>query len=173
VSNDPDSPQKAEKSLEPCLTWAQKEIPEEQHSQTPFYLGATTNPRQPNLTRSTLSDGLLAALKSSPFDFQGAQILSSPDKEAFDWVAVNYVLENFFKYDWQGQLVPSRKGLAGVLSMRRTSAQLTYKVGENQVPKEGVRLQLYGQTHNVHTYHSPCHGTAQLRNRLLSVLIHV
>ncbi|NXT81196.1 ENTP2 diphosphohydrolase, partial [Zapornia atra] len=171
VSNVPDSPQKAEKSLEPCLTWAQKEIPEEQHSQTPLYLGATTNLRQPDLTRSALSDGLLAALKSSPFNFQGAQILPSPDKEAFDWVAVNYVLENFFKYDWKGQLVPSGKGLAGVLSMRRTSAELTYKVGENQVQKEEVRLQLYGQTHHVHTHRSPCHGTAQLRNRLLSVLI--
>ena len=54
-----------------------------------------------SLTHPILSDGLLAALtvalKSSPFDFQGAQILSSPDKEAFNWVAVNYVLENFFK----------------------------------------------------------------------------
>lgn len=40
---------------------------------------------------------LTVALKSSPFDFQGEKILSSPDKEAFDWVAVNYVLENFFK----------------------------------------------------------------------------
>lgn len=40
---------------------------------------------------------LTVALKSSPFDFQAAKILSNPDKEAFDWVAVNYVLENFFK----------------------------------------------------------------------------
>jgi len=50
-----------------------------------------------SLTHPTLFDGLLAALKSSPFDFQGAQILSSADEEAFNWVAVNYVLENFFK----------------------------------------------------------------------------
>lgn len=54
-----------------------------------------------SLTHPTLTDRLLAALtvalKSSPFDFQGAQILSSRQKEAFNWVAVNYVLENFFK----------------------------------------------------------------------------
>lgn len=50
-----------------------------------------------SLTHPILSDGLLVALKSSPFKFQGAQILSSPEKEAFNWVAVNYVLENFFK----------------------------------------------------------------------------
>ncbi|KFO03460.1 Ectonucleoside triphosphate diphosphohydrolase 2, partial [Balearica regulorum gibbericeps] len=172
ISSYSDSPQKVGKSLETCLTWAQKEIPAEQHSQTPLYLGATTSVRQPNLTHPTLSDDLLAALKSSPFDFQGARILSNPEKEAFNWVAVNYVLENFFKYDWRGQLVPPEKGLAGVLSVGGTAAQLTSKVEEgNQAPKEGVRLQLYGQTHNVYTHHCPCHGTDQLRNRLLSMLI--
>ncbi|NXB75129.1 ENTP2 diphosphohydrolase, partial [Donacobius atricapilla] len=176
VSSYSDSPQKAGKSLEPCLNWAQNEIPAEQHSQTPLYLGATTSMRQLNLSYPTLSDSLLAALtgtlKSSPFSFQGAQILSSPEEEAFSWVAVNYVLENFFKYDWQGQLVPSRKRMAGVLSVGGTSAQLTSELEEEkQAPKEGVRLQLYGQTHRVHTRQCLCHGTEQLRSRLLSVLI--
>ncbi|NXE80122.1 ENTP2 diphosphohydrolase, partial [Cochlearius cochlearius] len=175
VSNYSGSPQKVGKSLEPCLNWAQKEIPAEQHSQTPLYLGATTSTRQLNVTHPTLSDGLLAALtvalQSSPFDFQGAQILSSPKKEAFNWVAVNYVLENFFKYDWRGQLVPSGRGMAGVLSLGENSAQITSKVEGNQALKEGVRLQLYGQTHNVYTHHCPCHGTDQLRSRLLSMLI--
>ncbi|XP_009091765.3 ectonucleoside triphosphate diphosphohydrolase 2-like isoform X1 [Serinus canaria] len=176
VSSYSDSPQKAGKSLEACLNWAQKEIPAEQHSQTPLYLGATASMRQMNLTHPILSDSLLAALtgtlKSSPFSFQGAQILSSPEEEAFNWVAVNYVLENFFKYDWQGQLVPSRKGMAGVLSVGRTSAQLTSELEkEKQAPEEGVRLQLYGKTHRVHTHQCPCHGMEQLRSRLLSVLI--
>ncbi|KFP13890.1 Ectonucleoside triphosphate diphosphohydrolase 2, partial [Egretta garzetta] len=175
VSNYSGSPQKIGKSLEPCLNWAQKLIPAEQHSQTPLYLGATASTRQLNLTHPTLSDDLLAALtvalQSSPFDFQGAQILSSPKKEAFNWVAVNYVLENFFKYDWQGQLVPPRKGMEGVLSLGETSAQLTSKVEGNQALKERVRLQLYGQTHNVYTHHCPCHGMDQLRSRLLSMLI--
>ncbi|XP_074017287.1 ectonucleoside triphosphate diphosphohydrolase 2-like [Numenius arquata] len=175
ISNYSESPQKVGKSLKQCLNWAQKEIPAEQHSQTPLYVGATASTGQLNLTRPTLADGFLAALtvalKSSPFNFQGAHILSSPDKEAFNWVAVNYVLENFFKYDWRGQLVPSGKGMAGVLSVGRTSAWLTSKVEEgNQAPK-GVRLQLYGQTHDVHTRHCPCHGTDQLRSSLLSTLI--
>ncbi|NXE94890.1 ENTP2 diphosphohydrolase, partial [Menura novaehollandiae] len=176
VSSYSDSPQKVGKSVEPCLNWAQNKIPAEQHSQTPLYLGATASMRQLNLTHPILSDGLLAALtatlKSSPFHFQGAQILPSPDEEAFNWVAVNYVLENFFKYDWRGQLVPSGTGMAGVLSVGRTSTQLTSKLEEeNQAPEEGVRLQLYGQTHHVYTRQCPCHGTEQLRRRLLSVLI--
>ncbi|NXX95357.1 ENTP2 diphosphohydrolase, partial [Centropus bengalensis] len=176
VSNSSDSPQEVGKSLAPCLNWAQKEIPAEQHSQTPLYLGTTTSTKQLNITHPTLSASLLAtltvALKSSPFDFQGAHILSGPEKEAFNWVAVNYVLQNFFKYDWRGQLVPSGKGMAGVLSVQGTSTQLTSKgQEENQVLKEGVRLQLYGQTHSLYTHHCPCHGTEQLRRRLLSTLI--
>ncbi|KAM9370767.1 ectonucleoside triphosphate diphosphohydrolase 2-like [Phaethornis superciliosus] len=178
VSNYSDSPQKVGKSLEPCLNWAQKEIPAEQHSQTPLYLGATSSTRQLNLTQPTLPDGLPAALsvalKSSPFNFQGAQILSSPKKDAFNWVAVNYVLENFFKHDWRGQLVPSGKGMAGILAVGGTSAQLTAKMEEEdpkQAPTEGVRLELYGQSHHISTQHCPCHGTHQLRSRLLSRLI--
>ncbi|XP_062446845.1 ectonucleoside triphosphate diphosphohydrolase 2-like isoform X1 [Rhea pennata] len=176
VSNYSDSPQKVGKSLEPCLHWAQREIPAEQHSQTPLYLGATASMRQLNLTHPTLSDALLAALtvalRSSPFDFQGVQILSSLDEEAFNWVTVNYILENFIKYDWRGQLVHSRKETAGVLSFSGTSAQLTSMMEEkNQVPKGGVMLQLYGQTYTVYTHQCPCHGTDQLRSRLLSMLI--
>ncbi|NXL25071.1 ENTP2 diphosphohydrolase, partial [Setophaga kirtlandii] len=176
ISSYSDSPQKAGKSLEPCLNWAQNEIPAEQHSQTPLYLGATASMRQLNLTHPILCDSLLAALtdtlKSSPFNFQGAQILSSPEEEAFNWVAVNYVLENFFKYDWQGQLVPSRKGMAGVLAVGRTSAQLTSELEEEQQgPEEAVRLQLYGQTHRVHTQQCPCHGTEQLHSSLVAVLL--
>ncbi|NXU59813.1 ENTP2 diphosphohydrolase, partial [Turnix velox] len=176
ISNYSYSAQEARKNLEQCLNRAQEEIPAEQHSQTPLYLGATATMRDLNLTdlapTDRLPEALTVALKSSPFDFQGAQILSSPDKEAFNWVAVNYVLKNFFKYDWRGQLVPSRKGMAGVLSLGRTSAQLTSKVEDaNQAPRERVRLELYGQTHNVYTHHCPCHSVDQLRSRLLSALI--
>ncbi|NWY29011.1 ENTP2 diphosphohydrolase, partial [Pheucticus melanocephalus] len=178
VSSYSDSPQKAGKSLEPCLNWAQNEIPAEQHSQTPLYLGATGSMRQLNLTHPMLSASLLAALtgtlKSSPFNFQGAQILSSPEEEAFNWVAVNYILENFFKYDWQGHMVPSRKGMAGVLAVGRTSAQLTSELEEEQqAPEEAVRLQLYGHTRRVHTQQCPCHGTKQLRSSLVTLLLQV
>ena len=70
-------------------------------------------------------------------------------------------------------MVPSKNGMAEVLSIGGTSTQLTSKVEGNQIPKEGVRLQLYGQTHTVYTHHCPCHGTDQLRSRLLSMLIQV
>lgn len=70
--------------------------------------------------------------------------------------------------------MPSRNGIAGVLSIGGTSTELTSTVEErNQITKEGVRLQLYGQTHTVYTHHCPCHGTEQLRSRLLSMLMQV
>ncbi|XP_019331509.2 ectonucleoside triphosphate diphosphohydrolase 2 isoform X3 [Alligator mississippiensis] len=94
-------PQEAGNSLKACLKQAMEAIPEQQHSQTPVYLGATASMRLLNLTNPVLSDALLAAvtstLKSYPFDFQGVKILSSQKEGVFLWAAVNYLLENFIK----------------------------------------------------------------------------
>lgn len=36
-------------------------------------------------------------LKSYPFHFKGATILSGQEEGAFGWITVNYLLENFIK----------------------------------------------------------------------------
>lgn len=36
-------------------------------------------------------------LKSYPFDFRGAKILSGEEEGVFGWVTANYLLENFIK----------------------------------------------------------------------------
>lgn len=43
--------------------------------------------------------------------------MSSPDEEAFNWVAVNYVLENFFKVkDFQRrQVIPNTSWLGNIM----------------------------------------------------------
>lgn len=38
-----------------------------------------------------------AKLKSYPFNFRGATILSGQEEGAYGWVTVNYLLENFIK----------------------------------------------------------------------------
>lgn len=47
------------------------------------------------------SDAVLSAvaatLKSYPFDFRGAKILSGEEEGVFGWVTANYLLENFIK----------------------------------------------------------------------------
>ncbi|XP_019331508.2 ectonucleoside triphosphate diphosphohydrolase 2 isoform X2 [Alligator mississippiensis] len=134
-------PQEAGNSLKACLKQAMEAIPEQQHSQTPVYLGATASMRLLNLTNPVLSDALLAAvtstLKSYPFDFQGVKILSSQKEGVFLWAAVNYLLENFIKYAWTGHWIHSRKGTVGVMTLRRDSLQMTFMLkGESQDPEK-------------------------------------
>lgn len=40
---------------------------------------------------------MAARLKSYPFDFRGAKILSGEEEGVFGWVTANYLLENFIK----------------------------------------------------------------------------
>ncbi|XP_043354458.1 ectonucleoside triphosphate diphosphohydrolase 2-like [Dermochelys coriacea] len=172
ISNYSGSPEEAGNSLKPCLNQALKEIPEEQHDQTPIYLGATADMRLLSLTSLTVSDTLLAAvtstLKSYPFDFQGAEILSSQNEGVFGWVTVNYLLENFIKYGWIGRWSLSRRGTVGVMTIGRASTQITFKIKERSTdPENEVTLWLYGQAHRVYTHHFLCYGTDQLRKRLL------
>ncbi|XP_053863910.1 ectonucleoside triphosphate diphosphohydrolase 2-like [Malaclemys terrapin pileata] len=166
------SPGEAGNSLKLCLGQAMKEIPKEQHDQTPIYLGATAGMRLLNLTSPTVSDTLLAAvtatLKSYPFDFRGAEILSSQNEGVFGWVTVNYLLENFIKYGWIGRWSRSRKGTVGVMTIGEAPTRLTFKIKERSTdPENEVTLRLYGQEHRVYTHHFPCSGTDQLRQRLL------
>uniref|UniRef100_A0A8C0QRX5 Ectonucleoside triphosphate diphosphohydrolase 2 n=1 Tax=Chelonoidis abingdonii TaxID=106734 RepID=A0A8C0QRX5_CHEAB len=176
ISNYSGSPGEAGNSLKPCLGQAMKEIPEEQHDQTPIYLGATAGMKL--LTGPTMSDTLLAAitatLKSYPFDFQGAEILSSQNEGVFGWVTVNYLLENFIKYGWIGRWSRSRKGTVGVMTIGKASTQITFKIKERSTdPKNEVTLWLYGQEHRVCTHRFLCYGTDQLRKRLLLKTIQV
>ncbi|XP_019366010.1 PREDICTED: ectonucleoside triphosphate diphosphohydrolase 2-like isoform X2 [Gavialis gangeticus] len=172
ISNYSTYPEEAGNSLKACLKQAMEAIPEQQHSQTPVYLGATASMRLLNLTNPALSDGLLAAvtsmLKSYPFDFRGVKILSSQKEGVFLWAAVNYLLENFIKYAWTGHWIHSRKGTVGVMTLRRDSLQITFMLkGESQDPEKEVMLQLYGHTYKVNTHTFLCYGRDQVLKRLL------
>ncbi|XP_075761476.1 ectonucleoside triphosphate diphosphohydrolase 2-like isoform X4 [Pelodiscus sinensis] len=91
------SPEQAGSSLKPCLSQAMKEIPTQQHGQTPVYLGATDSTRLSPAVSDALLAAVSSALKLFPFDFRGAEILSLPQQAVFGWVTVNYLLENFIK----------------------------------------------------------------------------
>uniref|UniRef100_A0A7M4FYV1 Ectonucleoside triphosphate diphosphohydrolase 2-like n=1 Tax=Crocodylus porosus TaxID=8502 RepID=A0A7M4FYV1_CROPO len=171
ISNYSTCPQEAGNSLKACLKQAMEAIPEQQHSQTPVYLGATASMRLLNLTNPALSDALLAAvtsmLKSYPFDFRGVKILSSQKEGVFLWAAVNYLLENFIKYAWTGHWIQSRKGTVGVMTLRRDFLQMTFTLkGESQDPEKEVMLQLYGHTYKVNTHSFLCYGRDQVLKRL-------
>ncbi|XP_035496631.1 ectonucleoside triphosphate diphosphohydrolase 2 isoform X2 [Scophthalmus maximus] len=91
----------AAESLKACLDQAVKDIPKSRHRQTPLYLGATAGMRLLKINNATETDRILKEvenkLRSYPFEFKEAVILSGQQEGAYGWVTVNYLHENFAK----------------------------------------------------------------------------
>ncbi|XP_029467060.1 ectonucleoside triphosphate diphosphohydrolase 2 isoform X2 [Rhinatrema bivittatum] len=169
-------PPDAGKSLEECLKQAQKDVPAERHSVTPIYLGATAGMRLLNMENSATSDAVLEAvsstLKTYPFDFRGAKILSGQDEGVFGWVTANYLLENFIKYGWIGRWIHPRKQTVGAMDLGGASTQITFETQEKiENPEDEMKLRLYGQTYIVYTHSFLCYGRDQVLKRLFAKVI--
>ncbi|XP_030062883.1 ectonucleoside triphosphate diphosphohydrolase 2 [Microcaecilia unicolor] len=170
------NPPEAGKSLVECLNQAQKHVPEERHSITPIYLGATAGMRLLKEENATSSNAVLesvsSTLKSYPFDFRGANILSGQEEGLFGWVTANYLLENFVKYGWIGRWIRPRKQTIGAMDLGGASTQITFETTENiENPDDQLVLRLYGQTYKVYTHSFLCYGRDQMLIRLLSKVI--
>ncbi|XP_072285916.1 ectonucleoside triphosphate diphosphohydrolase 2 [Pyxicephalus adspersus] len=170
------NPPEAGKSLEKCLNQAVQDVPASRHAITPLYLGATAGMRLLNLTNSIASDAVLeavsATMKSYPFDFRGANILSGQDEGVFGWVTANYLLENFIKYSWIGQWFQPRKGTLGAMDLGGASTQITFETPDKiDRPENEVNLRLYGQSYRVYTHSFLCYGRDQVLKRVLSKVI--
>ncbi|XP_059829127.1 ectonucleoside triphosphate diphosphohydrolase 3 isoform X2 [Hypanus sabinus] len=95
------NPAKAASSLEQCLNKTIEEIPAEKHNATPLYFGASAGMRLLRTQNSSASTMILSAienyLRSSPFDFKGAQIISGKEEGAYGWISANYLLETYLE----------------------------------------------------------------------------
>ncbi|XP_075690871.1 ectonucleoside triphosphate diphosphohydrolase 2 [Rhinoderma darwinii] len=170
------NPPEAGKSLESCLRQAVNEIPSSRHSITPLYLGATAGMRLLNWTDPSSSDGVLEAvsrtLKSYPFEFRGAKILSGQDEGVFGWVTANYLMENFIKYSWMGRWFQPRKGTLGAMDLGGASTQITFETSDKIDNKESeMNLRLYGQSYRVYTHSFLCYGRDQVLKRVQSKVL--
>ncbi|KAM4696762.1 ectonucleoside triphosphate diphosphohydrolase 2 [Rhinophrynus dorsalis] len=167
------NPPDAGKSLEACLNHAVKEVPFSRHSITPLYLGATAGMRLLNWTNEAASDKVLSevstTLKSYPFNFRGAKILSGQDEGVFGWVTANYLLENFIKYSWIGQWFQPRRGTLGAMDLGGASTQITFETKDQiEDPQNEVTLRLYGQSYRVYTHSFLCYGRDQVLKKVFS-----
>ncbi|KAG9464978.1 hypothetical protein GDO78_019127 [Eleutherodactylus coqui] len=166
----------AGKSLETCLQQAVDDIPPSRHSTTPLYLGATAGMRLLNWTNPSASDRVFESvsntMKSYPFDFRGARILSGQDEGVFGWVTANYLMENFIKYSWIGHWFQPRKGTLGAMDLGGASTQITFETSDKIDNLENeVNLQLYGQSYRVYTHSFLCYGRDQVLKRVLSKVL--
>ncbi|KAE8291627.1 Ectonucleoside triphosphate diphosphohydrolase 2 [Larimichthys crocea] len=168
----------AAKSLETCLEQALKDIPKFRHHQTPLYLGATAGMRLLNIINATESKRILKEvenkLRSYPFKFKNASILSGQEEGAYGWVTVNYLLENFAKYGFVGRWLNPGRETIGALDLGGASTQITFETSEKVEDKDNeMKLNLYGKTYRLYTQSFLCYGQDQVLKKLLAHLIKI
>ncbi|XP_067294975.1 ectonucleoside triphosphate diphosphohydrolase 2-like isoform X2 [Pseudorasbora parva] len=166
----------AARSLEECMEKAVQEIPQSRHKLTPVYLGATAGMRLLNMTKPKESDEVLKEvgdkLRTYPFSFKGATILSGQEEGAYGWVTVNYLLEKYIKYGFVGQWLSPGRDTVGALDLGGASTQITFVTKQTVENKDNLmKLRLYGQDYQIYTQSFLCYGRDQVLLRLLAHLI--
>ncbi|KTG31640.1 hypothetical protein cypCar_00034898 [Cyprinus carpio] len=163
-------------SLEECMEQAMQEIPKSRHKLTPLYLGATAGMRLLNISKPKESDEVLKEvgdkLKTYPFSFKGATILSGQEEGAYGWVTVNYLLENYIKYGFVGQWLSPGRDTVGALDFGGASTQITFETKQMVENKDNLmKLRLYGRDYQIYTQSFLCYGRDQVLLRLLALLM--
>ncbi|XP_060624162.2 ectonucleoside triphosphate diphosphohydrolase 1 [Anolis sagrei] len=164
-------------SLKHCMDKAKEIVPQRKHRDTPVYLGATAGMRLLRMENaSTAKDvlsGVEATLRSYPFNFRGARILSGEEEGAYGWITLNYLLGNFKESIWPNFLprLFVRPGTIGALDLGGASTQITFVPHQNGIESSQYMLNfhLYGKTYSVYTHSFLCYGKDQaLRLKILN-----
>nr|XP_056706113.1 ectonucleoside triphosphate diphosphohydrolase 1 [Euleptes europaea] len=167
---------KAGMSLKECMDKAKAVIPAGKHQETPVYLGATAGMRllrkQNKDAAETVLSEVAATLRSYPFNFQGARILSGGEEGAYGWITVNYLLGNFKESVWPRFLprIFFSQGTTGALDLGGASTQITFVPDQEKLESQGdvVDFYLYGKNYTLYTHSFLCYGKDQaLRQKLV------
>ncbi|XP_016360268.1 ectonucleoside triphosphate diphosphohydrolase 1-like isoform X1 [Sinocyclocheilus anshuiensis] len=150
------NPQGAGASLQLCMEEAKQKIPAHRHPETPVYLGATAGMRLLRMENEEASDKVLDSvahsLKSYPFSYQGARIISGQEEGAFGWITVNYLSKNLRK--------PT--GTLGALDLGGASTQITFVPQQNiESYDNSIDFRLYGNDYHLYTHSFLCYGQDQ------------
>ncbi|XP_063071558.1 ectonucleoside triphosphate diphosphohydrolase 8 [Engraulis encrasicolus] len=179
ISSYKNDPPAAGRSLQECLDIAKAVIPTRKQRGVPVYLGATAGMRLLRLQDKSSTDQIMKevskTIKSYPFDFRGAQILSGMEEGAYGWVTINYLLEGFIKYTFDGEWVTPKGGrILGALDLGGASTQIAFTPKEPVTqPNSEESLQLYGHKYGVYTHSYLCYGKDQAMRQLQAYLVAV
>uniref|UniRef100_A0A8C1Z7Z4 Ectonucleoside triphosphate diphosphohydrolase 2b n=1 Tax=Cyprinus carpio TaxID=7962 RepID=A0A8C1Z7Z4_CYPCA len=111
-------------------------------------------------------------IKSFPFNFRGAVILSGQEEGVYSWVTVNYLLENFIKYGYVGRWLNSGRKTVGALDLGGASTQITFETPETVENKlNSMTMRLYGQEYSLYTHSYLCYGKEKALRQILAYLV--
>ncbi|XP_036815750.1 ectonucleoside triphosphate diphosphohydrolase 1 isoform X1 [Oncorhynchus mykiss] len=151
-------PGQAGASLKSCMKEAESLIPLSRHHETPLYLGATAGMRLLRMENQSLSDQVLwsveEVLRSSPFSYQGARIITGQEEGAFGWVTVNYLSDR----------LKQGSGTTGALDLGGASTQISFVANQDvaeESAENAVTFRLYGNDYFLYTHSFLCYGKDQ------------
>ncbi|KAJ8285616.1 hypothetical protein GJAV_G00028900 [Gymnothorax javanicus] len=172
ISSYANDPPAAGQSLAACLDDAKAAIPTGQERDTPVYLGATAGMRLLRLQDAARADEVMKAvakkIREYPFNFQGARILLGTEEGAYGWITINYLLEGFIKYSFEGKWLKPKEGeIVGALDMGGSSTQITFRpTNPVKDPSQAVQLRLYGMDYSIYSHSYLCYGKEQAMTQL-------
>ncbi|XP_072523971.1 ectonucleoside triphosphate diphosphohydrolase 1 isoform X2 [Salminus brasiliensis] len=157
ISSYSDDPKKAGDSLKDCMDEAKRKIPTHRHHETPLYLGATAGMRLLEMKNEAASEKVLISvedfLRTYPFSYQGARIITGQEEGAFGWITVNYLKENLRK----------ASDTLGALDLGGASTQITFVSGQMlESPGNSIDFRLYGHDYHLYTHSFLCYGKDQV-----------
>lgn len=177
ISSYSSDPPRAGQSLRSCLDTAAAAIPSERQRESPVYLGATAGMRLLEMQSPVETEQVLAevrnTIRSYPFDFRGARIISGAEEGAYGWITINYLLSSFIKFSYEGKWKHPKNGnLLGALDLGGASTQITFAPKEQIKDKQSeASFRLYGYEHTVYTHSFLCYGKEQFMNKILAKLV--
>ncbi|XP_067868083.1 ectonucleoside triphosphate diphosphohydrolase 8 [Heterodontus francisci] len=177
ISSFADDPPKAGESLRPCLDKVLTYIPSKKQHKTHISLGATAGMRLLEIQNQSQSrmvlDEVQKTIRSYPFHFHEARIISGADEGTCGWITVNYLLESFLKFSWEGTwLHPESAQIQGALDLGGSSTQMTFVPTGNTTHIAGkVDLKLYGYNYTIYTHSYLCYGQQQAIRKYIAKLL--
>ncbi|XP_020365271.2 ectonucleoside triphosphate diphosphohydrolase 3 [Rhincodon typus] len=156
-------PAQAAHSMEWCLNRTMEKIPAERHNSTPVYFGATAGMRLLQLEDSRAAAMILSAienyLRSSPFDFKGAHILSGKEEGVYGWITANYLLDNLLqRRTWIHLERNFTVKTTGTLDLGGASTEIAFVPKQHSRMSETVIITLYSYNYTVYTQSLACYG---------------
>ncbi|XP_060778028.1 ectonucleoside triphosphate diphosphohydrolase 3 [Neoarius graeffei] len=164
------------KNLNECMENIKEFIPPHQHSSTPIFLGATAGMRLLRQKSEEESNAILIKvrnyLRSLPFAFHNASIISGQEEGLYGWITVNYLMGKFLEKNiWNAWVHPHGAQTVGSLDLGGASTQIAFVAPSDAKGQDLISVSLYGYEYNVYTHSFLCYGKNEAEKQVLAELV--
>ncbi|XP_054478026.1 ectonucleoside triphosphate diphosphohydrolase 3 [Anoplopoma fimbria] len=173
---DPEKDDVSWKGFERCMENMTKAIPVEKHKTTLLFLGATAGMRllqdKDEQKSSEILESLSEYLKTLPFDFQNASIITGQEEGLYGWITVNYLMGNFLEKSlWNIYAHPKGEKTVGSMDLGGASTQIAFAVQDDLRGPDYLHVKLYGYPYNVYTHSFLCYGKNEAGKKILDKIV--